>query len=180
MSSGVGFEVKSIPISIGVNEETQKVAEALSNVLADTFTLYLKTHNFHWNVEGPMFHTLHRMFEEQYNELWLAGDAIAERIRALGSTAPGSYREFSELTYLRESEVALSATEMIAELLRDHETCARTARWALSVARTAIDAPTEDLLTQRLMAHEKAAWMLRSMLTEERSLAIAQQLEAGA
>jgi starvation-inducible DNA-binding protein len=120
------------------------------------------------------------MFEEQYNELWLAGDAIAERIRALGYTAPGSYREFSELTYLRESEVGLSATEMIAELLRDHETSARTARWALSVARTAIDAPTEDLLTQRLMAHEKFAWMLRSMLAEEGTLANAQPFEAGA
>jgi starvation-inducible DNA-binding protein len=107
------------------------------------------------------------MFEEQYNELWLAGDAIAERIRALGCTAPGSYREFSELTYLREPEGVLSAKQMIAELLSDHETCARTARSALSIARTAVDAPTEDLLTQRVMAHEKAAWMLRSMLVED-------------
>jgi starvation-inducible DNA-binding protein len=179
MSSAVGIKMKAIPLSMGVNEETQKVGEALSNVLADTFTLYLKTHNFHWNVVGPMFHTLHLMFEEQYNELWLAGDAIAERIRALGCVAPGSYREFSKLTYLREPEAVLSATEMIAELLRDHETSARTARWALSVARTAVDAPTEDLLTQRLIAHEKAAWMLRSMLAEERPFAIAQPLEAG-
>jgi starvation-inducible DNA-binding protein len=172
MSSAIGTEMKSVPLTVMVNEETQKVGEALSNVLADTFTLYLKTHNFHWNVTGPMFHTLHLMFEEQYNELWLAGDAIAERIRALGCTAPGSYREFSKLTYLREPETVPSATEMIAELLRDHETCARTARWALSVARTAVDAPTEDLLTQRLIAHEKTAWMLRSMLCEERPLAI--------
>ena|SRR5689334_12837628 len=170
MSSAVGIEMKAIPLSRGVNEETQKVSQALSNVLADTFTLYLKTHNFHWNVVGPRFHTLHLLFEEQYNELWLAGDAIAERIRALGCVAPGSYREFSKLTYLQEAEAVPSATEMIAELLSDHETSARTARWALSVARTAVDAPTEDLLIQRVMAHEKSAWMLRSMLAEERPL----------
>ena len=170
MSSAVGIEMKAIPLSRGVNEETQKVSQALSNVLADTFTLYLKTHNFHWNVVGPMFQSLHLMFEEQYNELWLAGDAIAERIRAIGCVAPGSYREFSKLTYLQEAEAVPSATEMIAELLRDHETSARTARWALSVARTAVDAPTEDLLIQRVMAHEKSAWMLRSMLAEERPL----------
>jgi starvation-inducible DNA-binding protein len=179
MSSAIGIEMKAIPRTVMVNEETQKVGEALASVLADTFTLYLKTHNFHWNVIGPMFHTLHLMFAEQYNELWLAGDAIAERIRALGCTAPGSYREFSKLTYLRESEAVLSATEMIAELLRDHETCARTARSALSVARTAVDAPSEDLLTQRLIVHERAAWMLRSMLAEERAFAIAKPLEAG-
>ena len=178
MSSAIGIEIEAIPLSMGVNEETQKVGEALSNVLADTFTLYLKTHNFHWNVVGPLFHTLHLMFEEQYNELWLAGDAIAERIRAIGCTAPGSYREFSKLTYLRESEAVLSATEMIAELLRDHETSARTARWAFSVARTAAGAPTEELLTQRLIAHEKAAWMLRSMLAQERPFAIAQRFES--
>jgi starvation-inducible DNA-binding protein len=162
-----------------VTEDT-KVAEALSQVQADTFTLYLKTHNFHWNVVGPMFHTLHLMFEEQYNELWLAADVIAERIRALGSNAPGSYREFSKLTCLRESEAVPSATDMVIDLLRDHETCARTARWALSVARTAVDSPTEDLLTHRLMAHQKAAWMLRSLLADERSFAIVQPLERGA
>jgi starvation-inducible DNA-binding protein len=162
MSSAIGIE-KVITLT-----EDAQVAEALSQVLADTFTLYLKTHNFHWNVIGPMFHTLHLMFEEQYNELWVAGDAIAERIRALGSVAPGSYREFSKLTYLRESETVRSANEMIAELLSDHETTARTARRALSVARSAVDAPTEDLLTQRVMAHEKAAWMLRSLLVEDR------------
>jgi len=108
------------------------------------------------------------MFEEQYNELWVAGDAIAERIRALGHVAPGSYREFSKLTYIQEADVVPSATEMIAELLRDNETAARTARRALSIARAAVDAPTEDLLTQRVMAHEKAAWMLRSMLGKVR------------
>jgi starvation-inducible DNA-binding protein len=179
MSSAIRTEIKTVPLTVMVDEDTQKVGEALSIVLADTFTLYLKTHNFHWNVVGPLFHTLHLMFEEQYNELWLAGDAIAERIRAIGSNAPGSYREFSKLTYLREPEAGLSATEMIAELLRDHETSARTTRWALSVARTALDASTEDLLTQRLIAHEKAAWMLRSTLTEV-PLAIAQPIEAGA
>ena len=180
MSTAIGMEMKAVPVTGLVSEDTQKVGEALSNVLADTFTLYLKTHNFHWNVVGPMFHTLHLMFEGQYNDLWLASDAIAERIRALGSTAPGSYREFSKLTYLREPEAVLSATEMIAELLRDHETSARTVRWAVSVARTAVDAPTEDLLTQRLIVHERAAWMLRSTLTEERPVANAQPLEARA
>ena len=169
MSTVIGTETKVVPL-VMVNQETQNVGEALSNVLADTFTLYLKTHNFHWNVVGPMFHTLHLMFEDQYNELWLAGDAIAERIRALGCVAPGSYREFSKLTYLQEAEAVPSATEMIAELLSDHETCARTARRALSAARTAVDAPTGDLLTQCVMAHEKAAWMLRSILAEERPL----------
>ena len=167
MSSAVGIEANVTSRStMKVNEDEVQVVGALSRVLADTFTLYLKTHNFHWNVKGPMFHTLHLMFEEQYNELWLASDGIAERIRALGGTAPGSYREFSQLTYLREPEVRLSATEMIAELLRDHETAARTARWAISVARTSVDAPTEDLLTQRLIAHEKTMWMLRSTLAE--------------
>ncbi len=172
MSSAIGIEKTAITL----NADAQ-VAEALSRVLADTFTLYLKTHNFHWNVIGPMFHTLHLMFEEQYNELWLASDSIAERIRALGCIAPGSYRQFLKLSSLQETEVVPSAKEMIAELLRDHETCARTARWALSVARTAVDAPTEDLLTQRVMAHEKATWMLRSILAEDRP-AMAQQLEA--
>jgi starvation-inducible DNA-binding protein len=149
------------------DKDVQRVADGLSNVLADTFILYLKTHNFHWNVTGPMFQTLHLMFEEQYNELWLAVDAIAERIRSLGFTAPGSYGEFTRLTYLQEEPAATNATEMIAELLRDHETSARTARSALAIARTAVDAPTEDLLTQRLAAHEKTAWMLRSILAEE-------------
>ena len=167
MSTALGIEVKTTPLPIIEDKDAQKVAGALSNVLADTFILYLKTHNFHWNVSGPMFPTLHAMFEEQFNELWLAVDAIAERIRSLGFSAPGSYGEFSKLTYLQESPVATNATEMIAELLRDHETSARTARSALAIARTAVDAPTEDLLTQRLAAHEKTAWMLRSILAEE-------------
>ena len=167
MSTALGIEVKTTPLPVIEDKDAQKIAGALSNVLADTFILYLKTQNFHWNVSGPMFPTLHAMFEEQYNELWLAVDAIAERIRSLGFSAPGSYGEFSKLSYLQESPVATNATEMIAELLRDHETSARTARSALAIARTAVDAPTEDLLTQRLAAHEKTAWMLRSILAEE-------------
>jgi len=167
MSTALGIEVKTTSRPLIENKDTQRVAGALSNVLADTFILYLKTHNFHWNVTGPMFPMLHSMFEEQYNELWLAVDAIAERIRSLGVIAPGTYGEFTRLTYLQESPVARNATEMIAELLRDHETAARTARSALAIARTAVDAPTEDLLTQRLAAHEKTAWMLRSLAEEK-------------
>jgi starvation-inducible DNA-binding protein len=166
MSTALGIEMKTA-LPMVVDKDGQRVADALSNVLADTFILYLKTQNFHWNVTGPMFHTLHQMFEEQYNELWLAVDAIAERMRALGFVAPGSYGEFTKLTYLQESPVARNAGEMIAELLRDHETVARTTRSALAAARTAVDAPTEDLLTQRLSGHEKAAWMLRSLVAEE-------------
>jgi starvation-inducible DNA-binding protein len=166
MSTALGIEMKTTPLPMVADNDVQRVTDALSNVLADTFILYLKTHNFHWNVTGPMFGTLHQMFEEQYNELWLAVDAIAERIRSLGFIAPGSYGEFRKLTYLNEAPAATNASEMIAELLRDHETAARTARSALAVARTAVDAPTEDLLTQRLAVHEKAAWMLRSLLAD--------------
>jgi len=164
MSTAVGIEASVMP-PLNIDKDTQRLAEALSQVLANTFILSLKTQSFHWNVTGPMFYTLHSMFEEQYNELWQAGDAVAERIRALGAAAPGSYREFSKLTYLRESEAVPSATGMIGELLSDHETSARTVRTALAVSRSAVDAATEDLLTQRLLAHEKAAWMLRSLLT---------------
>jgi starvation-inducible DNA-binding protein len=166
MSTALGIEMKTTALPMVEDKDALRVADTLSNVLADTFVLYLKTHNFHWNVTGPMFRTLHQMFEEQYNELWLAVDAIAERIRSLGFIAPGSYGEFSKLTYLNEAPAATNASEMIAELLRDHETAARTARSALAVARTAVDAPTEDLLTQRLAVHEKAAWMLRSLLAD--------------
>jgi starvation-inducible DNA-binding protein len=164
MSTAVGIEA-SVMSPLNIDKDTERLAEALSPVLANTFILSLKTQSFHWNVTGPMFYTLHSMFEEQYNELWQAGDAIAERIRTLGAAAPGSYREFSKLTYLRESEAVPSATGMIGELLSDHETSARTVRTALAVARSVVDAATEDLLTQRLLAHEKAAWMLRSLLT---------------
>ena len=173
MSSAVGMEVITTPLPMVEYNDAQRVADALSKVLADTFVLYLKTHNFHWNVTGPKFHTLHQMFDEQYKDLWLAIDPIAERIRSLGFIAPGSFREFSKLTYLHESDGLLNASEMIADLLRDHEVCARTARSALSAARTAVDAPTEELLTQRLAAHEKAAWMLRSLLAEETAFASA-------
>lgn len=168
MSSAEVTEVMTTPLSIVEYKDPQRVADALSKVLADTFVLYLKTQNFHWNVTGPTFHTLHLMFEEQYKDLWSAVDPLAERIRSLGFIAPGSFREFSRLTYLHEAEGPMNASEMIAELLRDHETCARTTRSALSTARTAVDAPTEDLLTQRLAAHEKAAWMLRSLLADEK------------
>lgn len=168
MSSMVGIEAKAIALNtMNKDEDLVKVAEALSRVLADTFSLYLKTHNFHWNVKGPMSHTLHLLFEEQYNDLWLAADLIAERISTLGFIAPGSYSEFAKLTYLQEANGTRSAREMISELVRDHEITARTMRSALSLARRNVDAPTEDLLTQRLMAHEKAAWTLRNLLVEE-------------
>jgi len=173
MSTALGIEMKTMPLPTVPDKDVQRVADALSNVLADTFILYLKTHNYHWNVTGPMFGTLHKMFEEQYNELWLNVDAIAERIRSLGFIAHGSYGEFAKRTYLHEMPAATNAAEMIAELLRDHETTARTVRSSLAVARKAVDAPTEDLLAQRLAAHEKAAWMLRSLLAEERPSAIA-------
>ena len=171
MSSRIGMEVRAMSSNAMSEEEgKQRVAEGVSRVLADTFTLYLKTQKFHWNVTGPMFPTLHRMFQDQYNELWLAVDVIAERLRALGFKAPGTFREFSELSYIHETDgVVPRAAEMIEELIGDHETVARSTRGALSLARATIDTPTEDLLTQRLTAHEKAAWMLRSSLAEEGS-----------
>lgn len=147
-----------------VDDDTHKLAHALSQVLANTFILSLKTQNFHWNVEGPTFYTLHLMFAKQYEELWRAGHEIAGRIRALGFAVPGSYREFATLTCLQEPESIPSATGMIGELLCDHETCARTIRAALDDSRNALDAATEELLTQRLLAHEKAVWMLGSLL----------------
>jgi starvation-inducible DNA-binding protein len=155
-------------------EGREKAVAALSQVLANTFTLYLKTHGFHWNVTGRMFHSLHMMFEEQYRELWLAADALAERIRALGSPAPGSYQEFSKHSDIRETQTIQNAAGMIAELLSDHETCARSVRQALWIARSNVDAPTEDLLTQRLTAHEKAVWMLKSVLAEDKPVAMRQ------
>jgi len=167
MTTAVGTELAR-PVEVGGEDvDRGEIAKGLCHVLADTYTLYLKTHNYHWNVTGPMFHALHAMFEEQYTELWLAGDLLAERIRALGFPAPGSHREFSRLAYVREADGVPAAAEMIKELARDHVTAARTARWALSLARSAVDAPTEDLLTRRLAAHEKAAWMLRSLSAEE-------------
>jgi starvation-inducible DNA-binding protein len=158
-------ETPSMQIDIGIDQQDLKrLAEELSKLLADSYTLYLKTHNFNWNVTGPMFQTLHVMFEQQYNELALAVDAIAERIRSLGHPAPGTYSAFSRLTTLAETDGVPRATEMIELLVAGHETVVRTARKVLAVASEAGDDATADLATQRLQVHEKAAWMLRSLL----------------
>lgn len=152
-------------IDIGISsDERAKIASGLSRLLADSYTLYLKTHNFHWNVTGPMFMTLHQMFEEQYSELALAVDEIAERIRALGHPAPGSYREFQALTSIQDDAGTLDAQAMIAALVTAQETVARTAREVFPVVEAAADEPSADLLTQRMQVHEKNAWMLRSLI----------------
>jgi len=153
----------NIDIGIDANRR-QEIANGLSHVLADSYTLYLKTHNFHWNVTGPMFQTLHLMFETQYTELALAVDLVAERIRALGFPAPGTYKQFAELSAIREEDGVPKAQHMIAKLVEGHETVARTARAVFEVAEGASDQPTCDLLTQRMQVHEKTAWMLRSLL----------------
>ena len=159
------MSASTLPINIGIGDDQRKaIADGLSRALADTYTLYLKTHNFHWNVTGPMFQTLHLMFEGQYNELALAVDAIAERIRALGFPAPGTYSEYAKLSSISETEGVPTAEEMIALLVEGQETVARTAREVFAVADEANDEPTADLLTQRLQIHEKNAWMLRSLL----------------
>jgi len=156
---------QSMSINIGINDEDRRaIAEGLSHLLADTYTLYLKTHNFHWNVTGPMFNTLHLMFEQQYNELALAVDAIAERIRALGVAAPGSYAQFARLTSIAEETGTPDATGMLRQLVADQETVVRTAREVFPRVDEANDEPSADLLTQRMQVHEKTAWMLRSML----------------
>ncbi len=152
-------------IDIGINKkDREKIAQGLSRLLADSYTLYLTTHNFHWNVTGPMFNALHMMFETQYNELALAVDSIAERIRALGFPAPGTYREFVELSSLKEPKGVPSAEEMIRHLVMGQETVVKTARSILPLVDKASDEPTADLLTQRMQVHEKTAWMLRSLL----------------
>ncbi len=152
-------------VDIGISEGNRKqIGEGLSRLLADTYTLYLKTHNFHWNVTGPMFNTLHLMFETQYNELALAVDLIAERIRALGYPAPGSYSEYAKLTVVKEETGVPAAEEMIRQLVKDQEAVVRTARSIFPVVEEAHDEATADLLTQRMQIHEKTAWMLRSML----------------
>jgi len=152
-------------IDIGIPEaERAKIAEGLTRVLADTYTLYLKTHNYHWNVTGPMFNTLHTMFEVQYNELWMAVDEIAERIRSLGEYAPGSYGAYADLTSIEEDDGVPKAEAMLVNLVKGHEAVARTARAVFPLAEEASDEPTADLLTQRMQASEKTAWMLRSML----------------
>jgi starvation-inducible DNA-binding protein len=152
-------------INIGIpDKDREKIAFGLSRLLADTFSLYLKTHNFHWNVEGPMFNTLHLMFMEQYTELWNALDAIAERIRALGYPAPGTYAEFSKLSSIPETDGVPDAMQMVRLLVAGHEAVTRTARGAFPAAEKGGDESTADLLTQRLQVHEKTAWMLRSLL----------------
>jgi starvation-inducible DNA-binding protein len=155
----------AMPIEIGIAEkDRKKIADGLSNLLADSYTLYLKTHNFHWNVTGPMFNTLHLMFEAQYTELALAVDLIAERIRALGHPAPGSYKAYSKLSSIKEADGVPDAEEMIRQLVAGQEAVTRTARSVFPVVDKAHDEPTADLLTQRMQVHEKNAWMLRSLL----------------
>ncbi|MDY7577562.1 Dps family protein [Herbaspirillum sp. RTI4] len=157
----------AVSINIGINDkDRKKIADGLSKLLADSYTLYLKTHNFHWNVKGPMFSTLHLMFEGQYGELALAVDEIAERIRALGYPAPGTYREFAQLSTIAEAEGVPNATEMIRQLVAGQEAVTRTARSIFPVVDAAADEPTADLLTARMQLHEKNAWMLRSLLEE--------------
>lgn len=152
-------------INIGISEGDRKtIAAELSKLLADSYTLYLKTHNFHWNVTGPMFQTLHLMFEQQYTELATAVDLIAERIRALGVYAPGTYAEFSKLTSIKEPANVPPSKEMIQQLVEGHEAVIRTARSAFSAVEKANDEASADLLTQRMQLHEKTAWMLRSLL----------------
>ncbi|WP_423186420.1 Dps family protein [Alishewanella sp. d11] len=152
-------------INIGIDEEQRKaIAHGLSVLLADTYTLYLKTHNYHWNVTGPMFQTLHTLFETQYTELAVAVDDIAERIRALGEFAPGSYKEYAKLTNLKEADGIPAAEDMIKDLVKGQEAIAKTARSIVPVADGASDEVTLDLLTQRMTVHEKNAWMLRSLV----------------
>jgi starvation-inducible DNA-binding protein len=156
----------SLPhIDTGLSEENRaRITDGLAHLLADTATLYFKTHGYHWNVTGPLFSSLHNLFEEQYRELYDSIDVIAERIRALGHRAPGSYREVAKLTSVPEAEGTPGATEMVEDLALGHEQVARTARELLPITDGANDQPTVDLLSARLAAHEKAAWMLRSML----------------
>ena len=152
-------------IDIGIKKKDREaIAEGLSRLLADTYTLYLKTHNFHWNVKGPMFQTLHLMFETQYTELALAVDLIAERIRSLGFPAPGTYKQFAALSSIKETDGVPNATTMIKLLVEGQEAVAKTARSVFPVVDKVNDEPTADLLTQRMQVHEKTAWMLRSLL----------------
>jgi starvation-inducible DNA-binding protein len=156
-----------LPIDIGISEAQRgRIAAGLSRLLADSYTLYLMTHNFHWNVTGPMFNTLHVMFMQQYTEQWNALDMIAERIRALGFPAPGTYREFVKLASIKEVEGQPKALDMVRHLVAAQEATARTARSLFDLVGDANDQPTADLLTQRLDVHEKTAWMLRSLLEE--------------
>jgi len=152
-------------IDTGISaKDRQRIVGGLSRLLADTFTLYLKTHNFHWNVTGPMFNTLHLMFETQYNELWLALDLIAERIRSLGYPAPATFAEYGRLASVKETPGQPKAEDMVRLLVEGNEAVARTARAMFPSVEKADDEPTADLLTQRMQIHEKNAWMLRSLL----------------
>lgn len=155
----------TVGINIGINEkDRKKIADGLSRLLADSYTLYLKTHNFHWNVTGPQFQTLHVMFEGQYTELAAAVDLIAERIRSLGVAAPGTYKEFAKLTSIEEPAGVPAANDMIKQLVEGQEAVVRTARSIFPLVEKAGDEVSADLLTQRMQLHEKTAWMLRSML----------------
>jgi len=157
--------VAAPPIDLGIPEaKRKKIAGGLSKLLADTYTLYLKTHNYHWNVTGPMFQTLHLMFEEQYNELWAATDLVAERIRALDFPAPGTYSAYAKLSSIKEDAGIPAAEEMVRNLVKGHETVVKTARSLYAVAEDADDEATADLLTQRIQVGEKTSWMLRSLL----------------
>ena len=154
-------------IDIGINDkDRKKIADGLSRLLADSYTLYLKTHNFHWNVTGPQFNSLHNMFMTQYTEIWNALDMIAERIRSLGYPAPGSYKQFVALSSIPEEEGVPKAKDMIRQLVSGQEAVTRTAREVFKVVEKANDQPTADLLTQRMEVHEKNAWMLRVLLEE--------------
>ncbi len=166
--TGAKIAAASSQIDIGIGaKDRAAIADGLSHLLADTYTLYLTTHNFHWNVTGPMFNTLHAMFMGQYTELWNAVDPVAERIRSLGHAAPGSYAQFARLSSLPDApEQPPKALEMVRVLVAGHEAVARTARKLFPLADKAGDEPTADLLTQRLTVHEQTAWMLRSLLEE--------------
>jgi starvation-inducible DNA-binding protein len=158
--------MEAMEIHIGIDTRArEEIAEGLSKLLADTFTLYLKTHNFHWNVHGPMFQTLHEMFEEQYNALWMATDIMAERIRALGFPVRGTLSEFSGSSSIKEESGVPEAMKMVRSLAEGHEAAIRTARQLFPIAEKNHDASTVDLLTDRMQYHEKTAWMLRSLLS---------------
>lgn len=158
---------KMMTIDNGIPDKSRKeISQGLGRMLSDTYTLYLLTHNFHWNVTGPMFQTLHMMFETQYNELALAVDLIAERIRSLGYPAPGTYEDFAKLTSIKSVKGVPKAKEMIAHLVKAHETVSKTARSIFEAAERGNDEATLDLLTQRIQLHEKTAWMLRSLLED--------------
>ena len=153
------------PIDVGITDADRlQIVEGLSHLLADTYTLYLKTHHFHWNVTGPMFQTLHQLFMTLYTEQWAAVDLIAERIRSLGAPAPGSYEQFTKLTSIKPTKGLPNARDMMIELVEGQETITRVARGMFRNAELASDQPTCDLLTQRMQVHEKNAWMLRSLL----------------